>query len=181
VSLLSVSALETEDYLIVVAVTDDGREVEPETARRLFNLPATVGPASPVSGDGLETAYRSEKQHILGNISQRNAIFFEEEMEKLDRWSDDQKRSLEIQIKELDVEIKQLKTEARKIARLEDKIAQQRKIKTMDKKRTELRRKLFDAQDEIDRQKDSLLDEVEERLRQTVEERTLFSVKWRLF
>jgi ERCC4-related helicase len=177
---LTVSALEVEDYLIVAAVTENGEMLDAETSRRLFNLDADVQPCSTVSEDEVSAACHEQKQTILGEISERNVSFFEEEMEKLDRWADDQKRSLEIQIKELDVEIKQLKAQARKVAKLEDKIDQQRKIKNMDTRRTELRRKLFDAQDEIDRQKDGLLDEVEGRLKQTIEEQTLYSIKWRL-
>ena len=41
-----------------------------------------------------------------------------------------------------------------------------------------LRRTLFDAQDEIDRKKESLISEVEGRLQQRVETEPLFMIRW---
>jgi len=101
-------------------------------------------------------------------------------MDKLDKWSEDRKKSLEIHIKDLDMAIKQQKTMSRKIARLEEKVELQRKIKAMEKKRTDLRRKLFDAQDEIEKQKDNLLDEIEARMRQRIKTKELFRIHWKL-
>ena len=43
-------------------------------------------------------------------------------MEKLDKWADDVKSSMEIALKELDREIKAGKTEAKKILNLEEKV-----------------------------------------------------------
>jgi len=56
----------------------------------------------------------------------------------------------------------------------------QREVKRMEKKRTTMRRKLFEAQDAIDRQKDKLLDEVEARLQQHAEMEPLFTIRWQL-
>ena len=68
---------------------------------------------------------------------------------------------------------------SRKIARLEEKVNLQRKIKAMEKKRTDLRRKLFDAQDEIERQKDNLLDEIEAKMQQRIKIKKLFRIHWK--
>ena len=56
----------------------------------------------------------------------------------------------------------------------------QREVKKMEKKRTTLRRKLFDAQDQIDNQKEKLLDEVEARLQQHTKMKPLFTIRWQL-
>ena len=100
-------------------------------------------------------------------------------MDKLERWAENRKKSLEIYIKDLDMAIKQQKTMSRKIARLEEKVNLQRKIKAMEKKRTDLRRKLFDAQDEIERQKDNLLDEIEAKMQQRIKIKKLFRIHWK--
>ena len=41
--------------------------------------------------------------------------FFDDEMTKLDKWAEDRKNSLEIELKQLDKDIKTLKTESKKI------------------------------------------------------------------
>lgn len=46
--------------------------------------------------------------------TERNAGFFDNEMEKLDKWAENVKGSMEIELKELDKEIKCRKTEAKK-------------------------------------------------------------------
>ena len=81
----------------------------------------------------------------------------------------------------LDAEIKLRKSEARKLTRLEEKIEAQRLVKDLEKRRSEKRRSLFEAQDEVDDQKEKLFDEVEQTLRQKkATEETLFKIRWRI-
>ena len=64
---------------------------------------------------------------------------------------------------------------------LEEKIAAQRLVKDLEHQRSEKRRRLFDAQDEVDARKDQLFDEVEQALRQRrATEETLFNIRWRI-
>jgi hypothetical protein len=101
-------------------------------------------------------------------------------MEKLEKWADDRKTSLEMQLKELDKEIKFRKTEAKKIFDLQKKLMAQRKVKTLEKRRNTLRRDLFEAQDEVDQKKERLLQEIEARLKQNIKETELFTIRWQL-
>jgi hypothetical protein len=101
-------------------------------------------------------------------------------MEKLDKWADDVKSSIEIELKELDREIKARKTEAKKILKLEEKLAVQKEIKDMEKKRNALRQNLFHAQDEVDKRKENLIEEIEARMKQKTETTELFTIKWKV-
>ncbi|MGE9270995.1 MAG: SNF2-related protein, partial [Verrucomicrobiales bacterium] len=174
-SSLTIESAETQDHLIWAARTDDGIVLDLEQCTRLFSIPASIDPSATTPVD-LTDLTESASQAILAQIAEQNANYFDEEMDKLERWADDQKRSLEIQIKDLDVEIKTLKTESRKLAKLEDKVSAQRQIKQLEQKRSDFRKKLFDAQDAIDQNKDGLLDDVEQRLQQTTFTNTLFSI-----
>lgn len=89
---------------------------------------------------------------------------FDEEMDKLDNWADDMKLGLEKEIADWDSEIRLRKSEAKKLFCLEEKVAAQRAIKDLEKKRTEKRQNLYEAQDEIDVRKDVLLDKIEKML-----------------
>jgi len=101
-------------------------------------------------------------------------------MEKLDKWADDVKGSLELDLKELDKEIKFRKAEARKILNLEEKVHAQRQIKELEKRRNSLRKNLFQAQDEVDAQKEQLIEKIEALLKQKIETEELFSIRWKL-
>lgn len=176
-SKLTIESAETQDHLIWAAQTDDGIVLDTEQCTRLFSIPARLEPCNDTPAD-LNELTDTASQAILAKIAEQNATYFDEEMDKLERWADDQKRSLEIQIKDLDVEIKTLKTESRKLAKLEDKVSAQRQIKQLEQKRSDFRRKLFDAQDAIDQNKDGLLDDVEKRLQQTTHSETLFTIRF---
>ncbi|MGD9578650.1 MAG: SNF2-related protein [Syntrophorhabdus sp.] len=177
---LTVSALDTEDYLVVAAVTDSGDHLDNEQARRLFDLHASVEQVKGQLAHVVEDVFVEEKNKILTIIADRNATFFEEEMDKLERWASDLKIELEYELKDLDKEIKAMKREARQAANLEAKVSLHKKAKELEKKRNTKRRHLFEAQDEIDSRKEELIESVEERLRQTTDEDILFSIRWRI-
>lgn len=176
---LTIESAETQDHLIWSARTDDGMELDSEQCTRLFSVNASVQDSADAAAD-LSEQTDAASQSILAQIAEQNANYFEQEMDKLEGWADDRKRSLEINIKDLDVEIKTLKAESRKLAKLEDKVKAQRHIKQLEQKRTAFRRELFEAQDAIDQDKDGLLDSIEERLRQTTHSETLFQIKFSL-
>jgi ERCC4-related helicase len=177
---MTVTALESEDYVLVSAVADDGLELDDEQARRLFDLPATSHPAGVIRVESVDEVFAKQKNTILSGIAERNTMFFEEEMDKLERWAGDLKVELEYELKELDREIKLTKKEARQAANLDAKVALHKKAKELEKRRNEKRLHLFEAQDEIDERKETLIEEIETRLQQTVEEEVLFSLRWHI-
>ena len=129
----------------------------------------------------IERDLQQQKEEARNENEERNRQFFDTEIEKLNHWADDVKLGLEREISDLDAEIKLRKSEARKTSRLEEKVSAQRLVKDLEKRRSEKRRNLFDAQDEIDAQKDKLFDEVEKTLMQKgIKEETLFNLRWRI-
>ncbi len=179
---LSVESFEEEDHLIFSAITDDGTVLDDEQSQRLFSLPGTCNEqiSNIPCSDQLQRIFDSGKGRIIEAISARNSVFFDEEMEKLEKWADDLKSGLEYELKELDREIKFQKTESKKILKLDEKLKAQKDIKELEKKRNTKRRTLFEAQDEIDSRKEGLIEDVEARLKQQIVEHKLFSVRWSL-
>lgn len=184
VELLTIDSFETEDYMMLSGVTETGETLEPEQCARLFSLEAQAPEESDqvpeyVAETLKELGYRFETELIQANL-ERNSGFFDTEMEKLEKWADDIKASLEIQLKELDKEIKFRKTEAKKILNLEQKVKAQREIKDLEKKRNQLRMSLYEAQDDVDNQKEELMTSIETRLRQKTQRTELFTIRWKL-
>lgn len=180
-SRFTVEALDqVEDYLIATGVTDEGNVLDEETIRRLFSLPATVTQPlnSSLEHQTLENRVAERQDAIRRHISQRNAEFFEIEVEKLDSWADDLKVGLEREIKEFDRQIKEARRAAVAALTLEEKLAGQKQIKALEAERGKRRRALFDAQDEIDRHREQLIAEVEGKLQQQVSSERLFTVRW---
>jgi adenine-specific DNA-methyltransferase len=114
----------------------------------------------------------------LGEIDARNAKFFDEEILKLDRWSEDLKLSLEHEIKELDKQIRELRRSAAFAQALQDKLAHQKQLRDLEKRRNGKRRELFDAQDAIDQQREELIGKIEKQLRHSNVVQPLFAIRW---
>lgn len=182
-SLFTIEALDqAEDYLILAAVTEAGQSLEEESARRLFSLSAKVfQPLDAIPAEPALTKITLQRQEeIQRKISQRNAALFELEAEKLDGWADDLKVGLEREIKELDRQIKEARRTATAALTLDEKLAGQKQIKALEAQRSQKRRSLFDAQDEIDRQREQLIGDIEGKLQQRVSLTRLFSIRWSL-
>ncbi len=172
-----------EDYLIFAAVADSGSQLDDEATRRLFTLPGhliadAVGAGGPPGGLVAITAERREV--IQRTISERNARFFEIEADKLEGWADDLKLGLEREIKELDRQIKEARRSATAALTLEEKLAGQKRIRELEKQRNDQRKSLFDAQDQVDRQRDELIAQIEGKLIQRAILGALFTIRWRL-
>ena len=60
------------------------------------------------------------------------------------------------------------------------KLAGQKQIKALEALRNQKRRSLFDAQDRVDKQREELIAQIEGKLEQQVDVRSLFTVRWRL-
>jgi ERCC4-related helicase len=181
-SLLEIEALgQVEDYLVFSALTDDGEELDPETAKRLLSLPGKVtNRASEVTDERLASKTQYYVNRIQQQVAERNAHFFEEESKKLDGWADDLKVVLEREIKEMDRQIKEAKRAATAAVDLQSKLAGQKQIKALETQRNQQRRSLFDAQDEVDRQRDELIAQIESQLEQKSELKCLFKIRWHL-
>jgi hypothetical protein len=152
-------------------------------ANRFFSLNANVRDnisTNQVIEQTFKESLFSLRQVILNENALRNHNFFDVEMDKLDQWADDMKISLEKEIKDIDAEIKLKKAEAKKTLNLELKVKAQREIKELENKRSDKRRRLFQAQDEIDVRKEDLLTEIEQRLNQKIIEKDIFSIRWQL-
>jgi hypothetical protein len=182
-SLLSVESLEREDHLISTGMCDDGVMLDAETCERLFSVAGTVGTETTVPNDvriRLERGFEETKNRIVIETTERNHTYFDTEIEKLDKWADDLKASLEQELRELDKEIKSIKKEARQYADLDAKVELHKKAKTLERRRNEKRRNLFDAQDDVDSQKEKLIADTEARLKQKLETHVLFTLRWKV-
>jgi adenine-specific DNA-methyltransferase len=172
---------QAEDHLIFGATTDDGAPLDDDCAARLFTLPGKVtGPCLSIAPGTVEVAIQRRQDAIQRSISERNARFFEVEAEKLDGWADDLKLGLEREIKELDRQIKETRRAATTALTLEEKLAGQKQIKALESQRNERRRSLFEAQDKVDQQRETLIATIEGKLTQNASSCELFTIRWRL-
>jgi hypothetical protein len=180
-SVLRIKAIETEEHLIFAGITDDGIFIDSETCKKMFNTKGKIGLETSINDEikqNLNVLTNTARNGITMEITERNGKYFDLEMDKLEKWSDDLKFQLEQEIKALDKEIKETKNEARKESELEKKVEYHKKAKELEKRRKDKRRNLFEAQDEIDNRKEQLISEIEANLKQSIELYDIFTIRW---
>ncbi len=182
-TLLRVASLEEEERLLCAMMDDAGRVYDPETGDKLFQVDGreSGGVKLPKAQrellvKRLDDVERSE----MGRIDRRNEEFFKAEMEKLERWADDLKFSLEAEIKDIDLQLKEAKKEARLAHDMQAKLDLHRRVKELENDRNQKRRRLYDEQDAIDERKGKYLDETASRLQKEITREEVFTIRWRV-
>lgn len=181
---LSVEALDqAEDQLLFAGITEEGALIEEDSLRRMLTIGGKVtGPVEvpPKVQAVLNGQVQRREERILRETSERNARFFEAETSRLDNWADDLKSGLEREIKEIDRQIKEARRAATVALTLEEKLDGQKRVRNLELLRNQKRRSLFDAQDDVDRQREELISQIERKLVQKSNQVELFVVRWRL-
>ncbi len=182
-SRVAVTAFETEDHLLFAGLTDCGDELDHVQCRRMFDVPGEE--AGPVSCDvGIrercEQQIVAEIQRIGARLAEKNGAWFDAEMDKLDRWADDQRTSLKADLDDLDAKIKETKREARSAPNLPTKLDIQRQLRQFEAKRNDAWKAYDDASRNVEQKKDGLLDEISQKLNQKTEREDLFIIRWQL-
>ncbi len=186
---LTVASLDQEDHTLRAITCDDGQPLHPDCCDKLFlvdgtslplpeSLPA-ADPLVPASvAEQLQALLADARQELLNHVEQRNTAFYEDESQKLERWAEDRKQGLDLSLRNLDVKIKEAKNQKRRVGTLAEKLEVERTIKTLEGERARQRRRIFEAQDEIEAQRDQLIDQVAERLQQKIHCKDLMLVRW---
>ena len=178
----TITSLEAEDRIDVIAISDDGVVLDDDLARKLFALDATGSDdaSAAVPEEGIDAETKGRVAGHIADVESRNAKHFDEEVGKLELWAEDLKFGLEQELKELDREIRDIRRATAGSASLADKLAGQKKLKDLDAKKKKKRAELFDAQDTIDAKRDTLIGEIEKQLQQRVSSKTIFTARWSL-
>ena len=184
-SLFTVDALEKEDHLLLVGFTDNGISLDTSQCQRLFDLPgiqnnASVNRIPSTVLSKLQNLITDQQKSLLDEMTSRNAHWFDLEIDKLDSWADDRRTSLKVELEELDQSIKETRKAARFAPNLPEKLERQRELRKLEVKRDTAWHNYDEASREVDRQKDTLLDEISHRLKQQTNQENLFIIQWNI-
>lgn len=181
---LVINGLEADECLMCAAINDDGEILPDDLAKRFFSLVSTAEPIPTVCPDDraniLDALLNTQKNKTLTQRNQRDLSLFDIEMDKLDRWADDQRLALHTELRDLEQEIKLKKNLIRQINVLAEKIKEKRIITDLEKKLADKRLKLYTEEDLIQHRKEEFLDTVQAKLSLDISEKNLFTIRWRI-
>ena len=103
-TVLSITALDTEDHLVLSGVTDEGISLDQETCEKLLDIPGQAGGQQTVKEEfvvRLNAEFQTAEDARLAEAAARNLDYFAQESDKLDNWAEDLKENLEHELKEI--------------------------------------------------------------------------------
>lgn len=98
----------------------------------------------------------------------------------MDKWADDKIKAAQEAIAEIGEKIKQVKREKNQAINLEMLADFEKQLQDLEKKRRQLRRDIFDAEDEINTKRDELFAKIQAQLKQDRQVMHLFAVRWEI-
>lgn len=170
----------TREQLVVAVVADDGSTVHPETVERLFRVPAQNEPVMvDAPAADLRRREAERKKALLDEAEKQNAEWLDVESENLDNYAEDLERSFEAEIKSAEAEIKEAKKALRgSILSMAEKVAEKRRISSLEAKRDKLKREFFDRREKIRADVEAMLDKIQESLKLEPTLADLFTIRW---
>jgi len=179
ISKLTVQSLAHDEYLLLSGQTDGGETLPSEVCSRLFSIEASAAETRTAPPrERLQSIRDQLLSDVLLETERRNALFFDEEVVKLDRWAEDLKTGLERELRDLDKEIREAQRNARLALQLAEKLEAQKHVRELEQRRSRKRRELYDAQDQIDAQRDELIQDMEKQLKTEHRVEPVFTIRW---
>ena len=122
-------------------------------------------------------AARHRKALVSDSLERTNKKF-DEEREKLIRWADDKTVAVEQELSNVKARIRNLQREARKAETVDHKKELEEKIQRLQRKKKQIRARIFEVEDEIEAKREDLIDALEKRMNHQVRVETLFTAAW---
>ena len=127
---------------------------------------------------------KANAEQAIKGMSAKHATtqtkLLQSESERLDKWADDKIKAAQEAIAEIGEKIKQVKREKNQAINLEMLADFEKQLQDLEKKRRQLRRDIFDAEDEINTKRDELFAKIQAQLKQDRQVMHLFAVRWEI-
>lgn len=169
------------EHLVLSVLPDEAaNEVHFETMERLLAVPAEdVGDAVNAPVDDLTSLEAQRRQELLEYAEHKNAEWLDTENDKLDAYADDLERAFEAEVKGLETEIKEAKKALRgSNLAMAEKLAEKRRIGTLEGKRDKMKADFFDRRAQIRAEVDAMLDRIQASLKMEPKMTHLFTIRW---
>jgi len=181
-SKLTIKSFEKDEYLLFNSFDKNNNIVHPEVCAKMFECLAEEIPIT-IPKDIEKKLLKDAKCYIDGTIDkvmERNNVHYQEECERLFRWSEDLTLSAEKDLKDTKNRLKMLNRQMRQSSSMQEKYELQTKIKKLAGIQRKQRQKIFDVEDEIEEKRDELINKLTQKMKQKTELETLFIVKWKI-
>ena len=180
-SRLNVASVESEQFDLFTAFTDEGTFLSQDECEKLFLNGGTEQPADTVPDGIRQRLTDNQKVHSkakLTAIDSRDLGYFRQEQDRIEKWEHDMLDGLEEQIHTLRKSIQQAEREARAATNMDEQLKAERKVDELKRRRRRLRRDIDEHEDEIEDKRKEMIKEIERKLIKSVSDETVFIIRW---
>jgi len=178
-----IQSYDLEEYIIVTALTSDYKVIDEEIATKILSLEATQNTKVKIDTNDiekLEYEYNKQKDIILQENEATNQTHFINQSTKLHKWAEDRLAGVEKELKDTKAKIKELNRQAIATQNIAEQTDIQLQIKAQERKRRKIQREIFDIEEEIEEQRDELIEELKKAKEQKVTTDELFTIEWEI-
>ena len=182
-AIAKVDAIADEERIIFGGQLDIGTPMDPEQARRLFDLPAAVGAVTAPKESVkkvLDELLAAEGASMQRDMESETGRWYEQESTKLERWAEDRRSAFKALLDESEEAYKRAKKAAREAGTMPERLRLETEARKLDQKKDEALKEFEVSSRDVRDQKNKLLDELGERVQQRLTSTPLFTIRWSL-
>ena len=177
------SEIETHSVLLFSGITEEGEHLNDELCRFILSLHSTVEVNS-LTGKELnciEKVYLKNKTKRLAHLEDTDSALLQREFRKFNHWADDRIQLLEEDLKDARREERELNNASLKDGLSSSEVLDfQTQIAKIKRKVNRLRNLMFERQDEIEEQRDQMIQEAKQKITRTIHEEEIFTIAFEI-
>ncbi|RKD13849.1 hypothetical protein BCY91_09850 [Pelobium manganitolerans] len=175
------SEIESHSVLLFTGKTINGEILNDEICRFILGLPCIEEGKGNFKTEDIEQVHQKNKQQKLDHLEDTDALLMQREFKKFHNWADDKIAFTESELREAKKAEKEIDRQAMQegISTSEALIFQEALAKAK-KKVSRLKREMFDREDEIEQERDQMIEEARQKLNRAITEEEVFTISFEL-
>ena len=176
---VSIDSFETEEYLVLTAMTDDGLFIGKETCEKLFRLSTNVVDHISINDRCISmnrANYHAQKDSIVNESINRNNRILQEEINKIDNWANDKISGIQLKVELLREQRKELQKQSDYCTNALEKISLENEINKISKTIKKMWLELADSEDEVENKRREIITKLKAESMKKVNDVILFEV-----
>lgn len=175
------SEIESHSVLLFAGETSEKEPLNDEICRYILSLPSRVEKTKHTGLESLEELHLSVKNERLKHLEDTDAFLIQREFKKFHNWADDRITFLESELKEAKKAEKELDRQAMQEGlSSSEALKMQEELAKAKKKVSKLKREMFDREEEIETERDQMIQDAKDKLNRTITEEEVFTISFEL-
>lgn len=178
---LRIDSFDSEDYLLFSAIDDSGIDIDQETCEKLFNCSGYSLAPIELPDSAKERLMLEQERHTRATLAknlEENNRHFSEARDQLDKWAEDMEMATQKELDDTKRQIRDLQRRSRQAPTIGEQHSLQEEIAKLERKKRNLRTRIFEIEDEIAEKRDRLVESLEKRMQQKTTATPVFTIRW---